>query len=94
MMDATLNRDRGSVVLGALLMLILSVLLFWLPGIGSLIAGIVGGKLRKARGTQRARVKNAAARSAMTSWKRSTSCVTLAERRRRGTQLAPPWSNR
>ncbi|MEC9356641.1 MAG: hypothetical protein VX836_02085 [Pseudomonadota bacterium] len=45
MMDATLNRDRGSVVLGALLMLILSVLLFWLPGIGSLIAGIVGGKV-------------------------------------------------
>src|SRR5689334_14406585 len=36
--------NNGSVFLGAIWMLLISVLLFWLPGIGSLIAGIVGGK--------------------------------------------------
>ena len=34
----------GSVILGAIWMIVISILLCWLPGIGSLIAGIVGGK--------------------------------------------------
>lgn len=37
-------RDRGSVVAGAIWMLVISLLLFWLPLIGPLLAGIVGGK--------------------------------------------------
>ncbi|HSW00649.1 MAG TPA: hypothetical protein VLI39_10785 [Sedimentisphaerales bacterium] len=36
--------DRGSVVAGAVWMLMISLLLFWLPLIGPLLAGIVGGK--------------------------------------------------
>ena len=35
---------RGSVVAGALWMLVISLLLFWLPVAGPLIAGFVGGK--------------------------------------------------
>jgi hypothetical protein len=35
---------RGSIVAGALWMFLISVLLFWLPVIGPLLAGIVGGK--------------------------------------------------
>lgn len=35
----------GSLVLASFWMLILSLLLIWLPGVGPLIAGIVGGKL-------------------------------------------------
>lgn len=34
---------RGSVLRGMIWMFVVSVLLFWLPGLGSLIAGIVGG---------------------------------------------------
>lgn len=34
----------GSIVMGMIWMFVISLLLFWLPGIGSLIAGIVGGK--------------------------------------------------
>ncbi len=37
-------RDRGSVVAGAVWMFVISLLLFWLPAIGLLVAGIVGGK--------------------------------------------------
>ncbi|MCC5886093.1 MAG: hypothetical protein JJT88_06615 [Gammaproteobacteria bacterium] len=37
------NRPRGSVLAGMIWMAIISILLFWLPGIGSLIAGFVGG---------------------------------------------------
>ncbi len=37
--------SEGSVFWGSFWMLVLSVLLFWLPGIGSLIAGAVGGKV-------------------------------------------------
>jgi hypothetical protein len=37
-------RDRGNVVAGAMWMLVISLLLFWLPLIGPLLAGIVGGK--------------------------------------------------
>lgn len=39
------NRQRGSVLAGMAIMLLLSVLLFWLPGLGTLIAGIIGGKI-------------------------------------------------
>jgi hypothetical protein len=35
---------KGSVVSGMLWMIFLSVLLFWLPILGPLLAGIVGGK--------------------------------------------------
>jgi len=35
---------KGSVVSGMLWMIVLSVLLFWLPLLGPLLAGIVGGK--------------------------------------------------
>ncbi|MBN1359797.1 MAG: hypothetical protein JW993_04355 [Sedimentisphaerales bacterium] len=35
---------QGSVIAGVVWMFIVSVLLFWLPVFGSLIAGIVGGK--------------------------------------------------
>lgn len=34
---------RGSVLSGMLWMFLVSLLLFWLPGIGALVAGIVGG---------------------------------------------------
>lgn len=44
-MEATMDEPRGSVFLGMVLMLVLSLLLFWIPGFGSLIAGIVGGKV-------------------------------------------------
>lgn len=42
-MQATQN--KGSIFWASFWMLLLSVLLFWLPGVGSLIAGIVGGKI-------------------------------------------------
>jgi hypothetical protein len=37
------RRGRGSVILGGLAMLAASLLLFWLPLLGPLIAGFVGG---------------------------------------------------
>lgn len=37
--------NKGSLLAGTFWMIILSVLLVWLPGLGPLIAGIVGGKL-------------------------------------------------
>ena len=39
------NESNGSILIGMFWMFILSLLLFWLPGLGTLIAGIVGGKL-------------------------------------------------
>lgn len=42
-MEATQN--PGSVFWASFWMLVLSMLLFWLPGLGSLIAGVVGGKI-------------------------------------------------
>jgi len=36
---------KGSVTMGMIWMLILSLLLLWLPAFGPLIAGIVGGKV-------------------------------------------------
>ena len=38
------NENNGSILIGMFWMFILSLLLFWLPGLGALIAGIVGGK--------------------------------------------------
>ena len=40
--------ERGDVISGALWMLLISLLLFWLPVLGPIIAGFVGG--RKAGG--------------------------------------------
>jgi hypothetical protein len=37
--------NEGSVTMGMIWMFILSLLLFWLPAFGPLIAGIVGGKI-------------------------------------------------
>lgn len=37
------GNKSGSVIGGSLWMLFISILLFWLPVIGSLIAGVVGG---------------------------------------------------
>jgi hypothetical protein len=39
------SQNSGSVFWGAFWMFLISILLFWLPGIGSLVAGIVGGKV-------------------------------------------------
>lgn len=38
------EESSGSIFMGMIWMFIISLLLFWLPGIGSLIAGVVGGK--------------------------------------------------
>jgi hypothetical protein len=35
---------KGSIAVGALWMLVLGVLLFWLPFLGPMLAGLVGGK--------------------------------------------------
>jgi predicted branched-subunit amino acid permease len=36
--------NRGSVVAGAVWMFVISLLLFWMPVFGSLLAGVVGGR--------------------------------------------------
>ena len=36
---------NGSVIMGMIWMAVISILLFWLPAVGPLIAGIVGGKI-------------------------------------------------
>jgi hypothetical protein len=41
---ATANARQGSVVSGTIWMLGLAILLFWLPVVGPLIAGFVGGR--------------------------------------------------
>jgi hypothetical protein len=38
------NSGGGSILVGALWMVVIPVLLFWLPGIGGLVGGVVGGK--------------------------------------------------
>ena len=38
------DENNGSIFMGMFWMFVISLLLFWLPGIGSLIAGVVGGK--------------------------------------------------
>lgn len=40
-----LDGARGSVFWGGFWMILISVLLFWLPGVGGFIGGLVGGKL-------------------------------------------------
>ena len=40
-----MSESRGSVFWGAFWMFLISMLLFWLPGIGGFIAGLVGGKV-------------------------------------------------
>lgn len=40
-----MSDEPGSVILGMMWMIVLSLLLVWLPGLGPLIAGIVGGKI-------------------------------------------------
>ena len=37
--------SKGSTIMGMIWMFIISLLLFWLPAFGPLIAGIVGGKI-------------------------------------------------
>lgn len=41
----TLDDKKGSILLGFFWMVVISILLFWLPGIGGFIAGLVGGKV-------------------------------------------------
>lgn len=38
------GEKNGSIIMGMIWMMIISLLLFWLPGLGPLLAGIVGGK--------------------------------------------------
>ncbi|MFC1868397.1 hypothetical protein ACFL0H_09720 [Thermodesulfobacteriota bacterium] len=38
------NEKKGSILVGIVWMFIISLLLFWLPVVGPLIAGVVGGK--------------------------------------------------
>jgi hypothetical protein len=38
------TQKEGSIISGIFWMLLISILLFWLPGFGPLIAGFVGGK--------------------------------------------------
>jgi len=45
-MDATYDRrDSGSLTWGAIWMIVIPILLFWIPGIGGFIGGLVGGKV-------------------------------------------------
>ncbi len=39
-----MSDSKGTVLSGVFWMFLISILLFWLPGLGPLIAGIVGGK--------------------------------------------------
>lgn len=39
-----MSENKGSIVLGMIWMFVISLLLIWLPALGPLIAGIVGGK--------------------------------------------------
>lgn len=39
-----MSNSEGSIVLAMIWMILISILLFWLPLLGPLIAGIVGGK--------------------------------------------------
>lgn len=37
--------SQGSVLGGSIWMIVISILLFWLPGVGGFIGGLVGGKV-------------------------------------------------
>jgi hypothetical protein len=39
------DANDGSMIMGMIWMFVISILLFWLPAFGPLIAGIVGGKI-------------------------------------------------
>lgn len=39
-----MSKDDGSVLIGMIWMILISILLFWLPVAGPIIAGIIGGK--------------------------------------------------
>ena len=41
---ATASKSQGSILSGTLWMIALAILLFWLPVVGPLIAGFVGGR--------------------------------------------------
>jgi hypothetical protein len=43
--ETLMASDNGSVLMGMIWMIVFSILLFWLPGLGALLAGIVGGKV-------------------------------------------------
>jgi hypothetical protein len=43
--EKIVSQANGSVFWGAFWMFLISILLFWLPGIGGLVAGFVGGKV-------------------------------------------------
>ena len=43
--DQQMSEVKGSILMGMIWMFIISLLLIWLPGLGPLIAGIVGGKV-------------------------------------------------
>ena len=40
-----MSNPKGSILMAIFWMIVISLLLFWLPGLGPLIAGIVGGKV-------------------------------------------------
>lgn len=39
------NRKNGSLIGGAIWMILISLLLCWLPGVGGFVGGLVGGKV-------------------------------------------------
>lgn len=39
------GKSDGSIMGGAIWMIVISVLLFWIPGVGGFIGGLVGGKV-------------------------------------------------
>jgi hypothetical protein len=39
------EENKGSIIMAMIWMFVISLLLFWLPALGPLIAGIVGGKV-------------------------------------------------
>jgi len=43
--EKAMSQNSGSVFWGAFWMFLISILLFWLPGVGGFIAGLVGGKV-------------------------------------------------
>lgn len=46
-----IHTRRGSLVQATLVMIVLSIALFWLPLVGPLVAGVVGGRIARRVGT-------------------------------------------